>query len=172
MVSLLLVELISPDVMYNGLPWPDEEFAKVFDTFPTWTTHLTPRISWCGGFQVTTERDLQIRRMFKDVPHLWSLLELTAWYRPALAYCSVLLRGIAAIVMANWDTNDGVNLANVMALGQLLPSPLASIRDMLPVLEPHQVSTAFAHFHLRRYPKSLSSVASIDSTISFLRLPP
>jgi hypothetical protein len=28
-VSLLLVELISPDVMYNGLPWPEEEFCKV-----------------------------------------------------------------------------------------------------------------------------------------------
>jgi len=26
---LLLVELVSPDVMYNGLPWPDEEFTKV-----------------------------------------------------------------------------------------------------------------------------------------------
>lgn len=30
MVSLLLVELVSPDVMYNGLPWPDEEFTKAF----------------------------------------------------------------------------------------------------------------------------------------------
>ena len=28
-VSLLLVELVSPDVMYNGLPWPDEDFTKV-----------------------------------------------------------------------------------------------------------------------------------------------
>lgn len=28
-VSLLLVQFVSPDVMYNGLPWPDEEFAKV-----------------------------------------------------------------------------------------------------------------------------------------------
>lgn len=28
-VSLLLVELISPDVMYNGLPWPDEDGCKV-----------------------------------------------------------------------------------------------------------------------------------------------
>ncbi|CAK9817794.1 Integrator complex subunit 5 [Anthophora plagiata] len=118
MVSLLLVELISSDVMYNGLPWPDEEFTKV-----------------------TIERDLQIRRMFKDVPLLWTLLELTAWYRPALAYCSVLLRGIAATVMANWNTEEGVLLVSVMALGQLLPPPLASIRDILPVLEPHQINT-------------------------------
>jgi integrator complex subunit 5 len=28
-LALLLVELISPDVMYNGLPWPEEEFCKV-----------------------------------------------------------------------------------------------------------------------------------------------
>lgn len=28
-VALLLVELISPDVMYNGLPWPEEDFCKV-----------------------------------------------------------------------------------------------------------------------------------------------
>ncbi|XP_032683314.1 integrator complex subunit 5 isoform X1 [Odontomachus brunneus] len=118
MVSLLLVELVSPDVMYNGLPWPDEEFTKV-----------------------TIERDLQIRRKFKDVPLLWTLLELTAWYRPALAYSSVLLRGIAATVMANWNTKEGVSLVNIMALGQLLPPPLASIRDILPVLEPHQINT-------------------------------
>ncbi|XP_020294482.1 integrator complex subunit 5 isoform X2 [Pseudomyrmex gracilis] len=118
MVSLLLVELVSPDVMYNGLPWPDEEFTKV-----------------------TIERDLQIRRRFKDVPLLWTLLELTAWYRPALAYCSVLLRGIAATVMANWNTKEGVLLLNIMALGQLLPPPLASIRDILPVLQPHQINT-------------------------------
>lgn len=28
-VSLLVVELVSPDVMYNGLPWPDEDGSKV-----------------------------------------------------------------------------------------------------------------------------------------------
>lgn len=118
LVSLLLVELISPDVMYNGLPWPDEDFTKV-----------------------TVERDLQIRRSFKDVPVLWTLLQLTAWYRPALAYCSVLLRAIVATILANWSTSKGVMITNVMALGQLLPPPLASITDVLPALESHQVTT-------------------------------
>lgn len=28
-VALLMVELISPDVMFNGLPWPDEDYLKV-----------------------------------------------------------------------------------------------------------------------------------------------
>ena len=88
---------------------------------------------------MTVERDLQIRRTFNDVPLLWNLLALTAWYRPALAYCSVLLRGIAATVIANWNKKEGVSLSNVMALGQLLPPPLASIRDILPSLETQQV---------------------------------
>lgn len=90
-------------------------------------------------FQVTVERDLQIRRTFKEVPLLWTLLELTAWYRPSLATCSVLLRAIAATVIANWNLSEGVALTNVMALGQLLPPPLASIRDVLPTLDPTQV---------------------------------
>lgn len=28
-LALLLVEMLSPDVMYNGLPWPEEDFCKV-----------------------------------------------------------------------------------------------------------------------------------------------
>ena len=28
-LALLLVDLVSPDVMYNGLPWPEEEFTRV-----------------------------------------------------------------------------------------------------------------------------------------------
>lgn len=43
--------------------------------------------------------------------------------------------------MANWNTKEGVLLVNIMALGQLLPPPLASIRDILPVLQPHQINT-------------------------------
>lgn len=29
LISLQLVQIVSPDVMYNGLPWPEEEFSKV-----------------------------------------------------------------------------------------------------------------------------------------------
>lgn len=32
-IALLLVQLISPDVMFNGLPWPEEEFCKVIIKF-------------------------------------------------------------------------------------------------------------------------------------------
>ncbi|XP_034942928.1 integrator complex subunit 5-like [Chelonus insularis] len=117
MVSLLLVELISPDVMYNGLPWPDEEFTKV-----------------------TVERDLKIRRSFQEVPLIWTLLELTARHRPALTYCSVLLRAITATVISNWNLAEGSRLINIMVLGQLLPTPLNCLTDVLPILTPHQIN--------------------------------
>ena len=27
-VALRLIELVAPDVMYNGIPWPEEDFMK------------------------------------------------------------------------------------------------------------------------------------------------
>ncbi|KAL1389194.1 hypothetical protein pipiens_012574 [Culex pipiens pipiens] len=130
-MSLLLVELVSPDVMYNGLPWPDEEYTKV-----------------------TMERDLQIRRMFRNNPILWSLLGLVACYRPALCYSSVLLRALAASVLHQWRSKsaetmvDGhrtelmyvtTKLLEVMALGQLLPPPLSYLHIVLPHLDAAEI---------------------------------
>ncbi|GFG34362.1 hypothetical protein Cfor_08970 [Coptotermes formosanus] len=127
-VSLLLVELISPDVMYNGLPWPEEEFCKV-----------------------TVERDLHIRRLFDDIPLIWHLMSLVAMYRPALCYCSVLLRALIATLLAQWGSaaqrvqhSDRLlatttQVLELMALGQLLPPPLSSLRDVIPHLQPQEV---------------------------------
>lgn len=129
-VSLLLVELVSPDVMYNGLPWPEEEFTRV-----------------------TMERDLQIRRMFKNCPILWSILGLIACYRPALCYSSVLLRALCATILHHWRsksveaTNDQKNelmytttkLLELMALGQLLPPPLSYLHVVLPYLDSNEI---------------------------------
>ena len=28
MIALTLVDLVAPDVMFNGIPWPDQEFTK------------------------------------------------------------------------------------------------------------------------------------------------
>ena len=28
-IGLLLIELVAPDVIYNGTPWPEEDFMKV-----------------------------------------------------------------------------------------------------------------------------------------------
>ncbi|GLH07144.1 Uncharacterized protein GBIM_12672 [Gryllus bimaculatus] len=126
-VSLLLVELLSPDVMYNGLPWPEEEFSKV-----------------------TVERDLSIRQRFDELPITWALLSFVASHRPALCYCSVLLRALTATLMAQWAARRSagpspdlcsttVRLLELLALGQLLPPPLASLRELIPHLLPQEV---------------------------------
>ncbi|RZF35755.1 hypothetical protein LSTR_LSTR012053 [Laodelphax striatellus] len=130
-LALLLVELVSPDVMYNGLPWPEEEFCKV-----------------------TVERDLCIRRLFNTLPLLWWVLRFIASHRPALCYCSVLLRAVAATLIGQWSTagqqrqtpghdprlvSTTRSLLQVMALGQLLPPPLSSLADIVPHLPPFQV---------------------------------
>ncbi|XP_054269182.1 integrator complex subunit 5-like [Macrosteles quadrilineatus] len=130
-LALLLVEMISPDVMYNGLPWPEEDFCKV-----------------------TVERDLHIANCLKSLPVVWTLLRLIASFRPALCTCSVLLRALAAVLVGEWQSaaqqgkgpgqDSGlvqrtVSLLQVMALGQLLPPPLSSISLAIPHLPPQQV---------------------------------
>lgn len=78
--------MVSTDIMYNGLPWPDEEFTRV-----------------------TMERDLHIRRTFKNAPILWSILALIATVRPSLCFASVLLRGICASLLNQWQARSGKN---------------------------------------------------------------
>ncbi|KAJ8931709.1 hypothetical protein NQ314_015356 [Rhamnusium bicolor] len=133
LLSLLLVQFVSPDVMYNGLPWPEEEFSKV-----------------------TMERDLFIRRMFTNTPLLWELLSFVAVYRPAICYCSVLIRALTATLIHQWKSmgeqskdddsenyrmlmDTTVKVIDVMALGQLLPPPLSSIRDVIPFLKCYEI---------------------------------
>ncbi|XP_057653331.1 integrator complex subunit 5 isoform X1 [Diorhabda carinulata] len=133
LLSLLLVQFVSPDVMYNGLPWPEEEFSKV-----------------------TMERDLFIRRLFTNTPLLWDILSFVAVYRPAVCYCSVLIRALTATLINQWKSmgeqskdDDSENYKNlmyttiqlidIMALGQLLPPPLSSIRDVLPYLKSFEI---------------------------------
>lgn len=76
--------MVSSDVMYNGLPFPDEDFIKV-----------------------TMERDLLIRRSFEHSPLLWVLLAFVATHRSALCYASVLLRGLTATCLHQWRAKNG-----------------------------------------------------------------
>ncbi|KFM71965.1 Integrator complex subunit 5, partial [Stegodyphus mimosarum] len=127
-VALLMVELISPDVMFNGLPWPDEDYLKV-----------------------TVERDLHIKRMFEDHNILWDLLSLVATVHPSLCYCSVLLRAVMAVLLSFWcssqekmttnspkELETSQRLINIMAMGQLLPPPLSYIDEVLPFITPYE----------------------------------
>lgn len=131
-ISLLLVEIISPGIMYNGLPWPDEEFSKI-----------------------TMERDLHIRRTFKNAPVLWSVLALISSYRPSLCFASVLLRGICSTLLHQWraksvlhnqtiDNNKELykmtkKLLEVMAMGQLLTGPLIYLHIVIEHFEPFEI---------------------------------
>lgn len=132
-VSLLLVEMVSTDVMYNGLPFPDEEFTKV-----------------------TMERDLRIRRTFIQSPILWGLLGLIATHRPALCFSSVLLRALCATCLHQWRAKNvnkfqpvakdeelmqcTIKLLQILAMGQLLPPPLASLHMIVEYFDPPEIA--------------------------------
>ena len=134
-LSQILVELISTDVMYNGVLWPiEEDFTKI-----------------------TIERDLHIRRTFKNCPILWSILGLLAQHRKGISLwcnCSVFLRALCASVMHHWrakstETMSGnnselmfftVKLLELLALAQLLPSPLNYLHIVVGFLEPLEIA--------------------------------
>jgi len=128
-LALLLVEMVSPDIMYNGLPWPEEEFIKV-----------------------TIERDLSISRLLSSHPIVWTLLSLLARARPALCYCSVLVRAVVAVSIFHWQshitsrlTDHPVQLDNtkrvleLMAIGQFLPPQLALVPQVIDIFDPAQL---------------------------------
>ncbi|XP_053645141.2 integrator complex subunit 5 isoform X1 [Cherax quadricarinatus] len=127
-VALLLVELISPDIMFNGFPWP-EEYIKF-----------------------TFERDLAIKKTFEDYPIAWSLLEFVATHRAALSYCSVLVRALTAALTAYWNTcplstakqapealHATRYLLEVMVTAQFLPGPLGVLPQMVDALAPFEL---------------------------------
>ena len=124
-LALLLVDLVSPDVMYNGLPWPEEEFTRV-----------------------TMERDLKIVQRLEDNPIIWKVLWGLAEARPALCYCSVILRGALAVQMAHWSSSLTTSpktleatkkILWLMSVGQYLPPPLDSVAEVIEIFHPYQV---------------------------------
>ncbi|XP_037956882.1 integrator complex subunit 5 [Teleopsis dalmanni] len=132
-ISLLLLELVCPDIMYNGLPFPEEEFTKV-----------------------TMERDLFIKRAFSNSPVLWTILGYLALRRPALCFASVLLRALCATCLHQWraknvskfqslDPNEELmdctkKLLEILATGQLLPPPLSNLSTIIEHFEPLEIA--------------------------------
>jgi integrator complex subunit 5 len=128
-LALMLVEMISPDIMYNGLPWPEEEFMKV-----------------------TIERDLSITRLLTRHPITWTLLTMLAQARPALCYCSVLVRAVVAVSISHWASHVTSRLSDhpaqvditrkvleLMAVGQFLPPQLALVPQIMHIFDPFQL---------------------------------
>jgi len=129
-LALMLVEVVSPDIMYNGLPWPEEDFMKV-----------------------TVERDLAIARLLDRHPILWTLLELLASQRPALCYCSVIMRAVLALSIAHWQSSVASKVTDhgsataattrkvleLMSVGQFLPPQLAVVPQITEVMNSFQL---------------------------------
>ena len=128
-LALMLVEIISPDIMYNGLPWPEEEFMKV-----------------------TIERDLSISRLLSRQPLVWTLLAGLASARPSLCYCSVIVRAVMAVLISHWSSHVTscltdhpaqlsltVKVLELMATGQFIPPQLAITPQIINILDPFQL---------------------------------
>ena len=161
-MALLLVDIVSPDVMYNGLPWPEEEFTKV-----------------------TKERDLLISKKFEENPILWKLLAGLAEARPALCYCSVLLRALLAVQMSYWQTSVApkasnspkqlevtVHVLRLLSVGQFIPHPLDSVADVIHVMHPfHVLSILFDIWNYVRdnVPSPVTFAASLSPDAAMCR---
>ncbi|NXG17050.1 INT5 protein, partial [Grallaria varia] len=128
-VAAALVESVCPEAAGGDLAWPPEEQARG-----------------------TVERDLRICRRFRDHPLLFPLLRVVAAGRPALCYCSVLLRGLLAALMAHWDAcrdartaaspwhlHASCALVALLAEGSLLPPVLGNMHELFPQLAPFEV---------------------------------
>lgn len=103
---------------------------------------------------MTIERDVHIYHTINTKPILWTILGILAGHRPALCYCSVLLRAVCACLISHWAAvnhtkgksqdnrqlmDDTVKLLNTMSLGQLLPKPLDILGVIVQELNPQQV---------------------------------
>ncbi|XP_068116283.1 integrator complex subunit 5 [Hyperolius riggenbachi] len=128
-LAVTITECACPDVTNSELAWPPEDHARS-----------------------TVQRDLLIYRCFQKNPLLFQLLHLVAQGRPALCYCSVLLRGLLATLLAHWEASrdsSSVNsswhlmasceLVSCMGEGQLLPPALANMHEMFSLLAPYEV---------------------------------
>ncbi|NWI05885.1 INT5 protein, partial [Tichodroma muraria] len=128
-VAAALVEAVCPEAAGAELAWPPEELARA-----------------------TVERDLRILRRFRQHPLLFPLLRLVAGGHPALCYCSVLLRGLLASLVAHWDAcrasstvaspwhlRASCALVALLAEGSLLPPVLGNMHELFPELAPFEV---------------------------------
>uniref|UniRef100_A0A8C5R2J4 Integrator complex subunit 5 n=1 Tax=Leptobrachium leishanense TaxID=445787 RepID=A0A8C5R2J4_9ANUR len=128
-LAVTLTESACPDVTNSELAWPPEEHART-----------------------TVQRDLVIYKCFSRNPLLFQLLHLIAQGRPALCYCSVLLRGLLATLLAHWEASRessvvgspwhlqaSSDLVSCMGEGQLLPPALTNMHEMFSLLAPYEV---------------------------------
>ncbi|GAB1604696.1 integrator complex subunit 5-like [Argonauta hians] len=128
-IASILVTQLTPDMLYNGPAWPDEEFIKV-----------------------TVERDLWVWRKFEDNPLLWDILDNFAHSSSVLFYCSPLLRSLVATLMNFYEscrTKDACDspkylhaackVINYMRKSNLLSPPLCYIGELMPLVKSYEL---------------------------------
>lgn len=128
-IANVLVSQLTPDMLYNGPAWPDEEFIRV-----------------------TVERDLWVWKKFEDNPVLWDILDNFAKSSSVLFYCSPLLRSLVSTLMNYYEScrvkkacNAPKHLAaackviNYMRKSNLLSPPLCYIGELLPVVKSYEL---------------------------------
>ncbi|XP_060557502.1 integrator complex subunit 5-like [Ruditapes philippinarum] len=129
MIGTLLVEMTTPDVLYNNRFWPEEESLKM-----------------------TVERDLHVWKFFDDNPVLWRILQMVAGNTLVISRCSAVLKSLTATMMHHFElsrekmaTNTPKQLESacylVRSLGKsgLLPHPLNIMSELFPSLTPYEV---------------------------------
>lgn len=155
MAAQSLVDILSPDIMYNGLAWPDEEFTRI-----------------------TMERDLHIRRTFKTSPILWPILALISCHRPALWFASVILRSLCATLLHQWRAKSVLhnqtihnnqelymvtkNLLQVMTMGQFLVGPFAYLHIVIEYFEPFEIAVVLKECVWNNMKENIQSVLALQ----------
>ena len=90
--------------------------------------------------KVRIERDLFITRLLTRQPFTWTLLSMLAQARPALCYCSALVRAVVAVSISHWaslvtsrlsddlaQVDSNRKVLELMAVGQFLTQQFALV---------------------------------------------
>ncbi|XP_048244995.1 integrator complex subunit 5-like [Haliotis rufescens] len=128
MLSSVLVERATPDMLYNDTHWPEEEFLRI-----------------------SLERDLQVWRQMEEHPVLWSIFSAFSHSSSVICFLSPVLRCIMGTVLNHYDNCREKAMRNcpqyydaacclVQCLGRskMLPSPLGHVVDLFHFVTPYE----------------------------------
>ncbi|KAL5012685.1 hypothetical protein ScPMuIL_011236 [Solemya velum] len=129
MVGGLVVELTTPDVLYNNRFWPEED-----------------------SLRVTVERDLFVWKKFEDNPVLWDIMEMYASNCLVMCRASPVLKCLTATLMNHFEASREKSARNspkhaqaacilvkCLAKSQLLPPPLCYVSELFLLATPYEV---------------------------------
>ncbi|KAL4237625.1 Integrator complex subunit 5 [Mactra antiquata] len=129
MIGSIIVEMATPDVLYNNRFWPEEESLKM-----------------------TVERDLHVWKFFDDNPIMWDILIMIAGNTLIMSRCSAVFKSLTATMMHHFELSKDKSSRNtpkqlesacfiVRCLGKsgLLPHPLSILSEVFSYLSPFEV---------------------------------